>query len=381
MTSELRADVVVVGGGVMGASAAFHLAEAGVSVVLVEKAELASGSTSKAAGGVRANFSDELNIALGARSLELFNDFRNRPGQEIDLHHDGYLFVLTREEDVELFERSTELHRAAGVESHMVSPQRALELSPYLNVDDVLAASWTPGDGHCTPESVVLGYASGARRLGTTVLTNTEVIGIETRGDQITTVRTSAGEIATGTVIDCAGVWSPQISTMVGVDLPITARKRELVITEPVPEQKPTAFTIEYATSLYWHREGRGLLMGFSDPTTPEGFDLTRDPAFGEKLAELLDVRAPELLDVGITSGWAGYYEVTPDHNALVGEASSVSRFLYAAGFSGHGFLQGPAIGETLRDMVLGRTPAIDLSVFSVDRFADGGLRPEFNIV
>lgn len=268
MTPELRADVVIAGGGVMGASTAFHLAEAGVSVVLVEKAELASGSTSKAAGGVRANFSDELNIALGARSLELFNDFANRPGQEIDLHHDGYLFVLTREEDVALFERSTELHRAAGVESHLVSPQRAVELSPYLNADDVLAASWTPGDGHCTPESVVLGYASGARRHGAKVLTNTEVIGIETTGNEITKVRTSGGDIVTNTVIDCAGVWSPRISAMVGVELPITARKRELVVTEPVPNLKPTAFTIEYATSLYWHREGRGLLMGFSDPTT-----------------------------------------------------------------------------------------------------------------
>lgn len=376
-----HADVVVVGGGVMGASTTFHLAEAGVQVVLVERAELASGSTSKAAGGVRANFSDELNVALGARSLELFKDFGNRPGCEIDLQHDGYLFVLTREDDVALFERSTQLHRAAGVESHLVSPQRAVELSPYLAADDVLAASWTPGDGHCTPESVVLGYASGARRHGAKVLTNTELLGIETRGSEITQVRTSAGAIDTHCVIDCAGVWSPQVSEMVGLELPVTPRARELVITEPIPNLRPTAFTIEYATSLYWHREGRGLLMGFSDPTTPEGFELTRDPAFGEKLAELLHVRAPALLDVGISSGWTGYYEVTPDHNALVGEWGGVSRFLYATGFSGHGFLQGPAIGETLRDMYLGRAPAIDLSGLSVDRFAAGGLRPELNIV
>jgi len=365
----------------MGASAAFHLAEAGQSVVLVEKAELASGSTSKAAGGVRANFSDELNIALGARSLELFNDFRNRPGQDIDLHHDGYLFVLTREEDVALFERSTQLHRAAGVESELVSAQRAKELSPFLNIDDVLAASWTPGDGHCTPEAVVLGYASGARRHGAKVLTNTEVIGIDTVGDEITAVRTSGGAIATNCVIDCAGVWSPQISAMVGLELPIVPRKRELIVTDPIEHLPETGFTIDYATSLYWHREGRGLLMGFSDPSTEIGFDLSRDPEFGVKLAELLEHRAPALLDVGMGSGWAGYYEVTPDHNALVGEASHVSRFLYAAGFSGHGFLQGPAVGETLRDMVLGLTPKIDLSVFTVERFIDGGLRPEFNIV
>jgi sarcosine oxidase subunit beta len=166
-------DVVVIGGGVMGASAAFHLAETGVSVLLVEKNDLASGSTSKAAGGVRANFSDELNIAMGARSLDLLADFPNRPGQEIDLHRPGYLFALSTPEDVALFEKSTALHIAAGVESRMLTPEEAKELSPILEIDGILAASFTPNDGYCTPESVVLGYASGARKHGATVMTQT----------------------------------------------------------------------------------------------------------------------------------------------------------------------------------------------------------------
>lgn len=376
-----RADVVIVGGGVMGASAAFHLAEAGVSVVLLERDELASGSTSRAAGGVRANFSDELNISLGKRSLELFADFPQRPGQEIDLHRSGYLFILTRPDDVDLFTASVALQNSLGVESRMIDVEEACRLSPLLDPEGVLAAAWSPNDGHCTPESVVQGYASGARRHGAVVRTGVEVTGIDSSGGEITAVHSTDGSIQTGCVIDCAGAWSPQIAAYVGINLPVTPYKRELLVTEPMPEPIEMAFTIDYATTFYWHREGPGILTGFSRKDVDPGFDISRDADFPERLAELAAVRAPALLDLGVRSGWAGLYEVTPDHNALLGESKDVSRFLYATGFSGHGFLQGPAIGEILRDMYLGVTPFIDVSPLDVERFASGELRPERNIV
>ena len=387
MSLPVEVDVVIVGGGVMGASAAFHLAEAGVSVILFEKNELASGSTSKAAGGVRANFSDAFNVALGARSLDLFAKFNDRPGYEIDLHRAGYLFALTKQEDVDLFEKSTEIHRSFGVESHMLTPDEAKKVSPLLETSDVLACSFTPNDGHCTPEAVVLGYARGAKQLGATILTGVEVTNIVVVDGEITSVETTAGNVKTHTVINCAGAWSPQIAAMVGLDLPVTPYKRELVITEALdesfadlPAQMP--MTIDYSSSLYWHREGKGLLMGFSDKSTPVGFDLMRDPDFLEKLGEIAIHRAPRLMDVGIGKGWAGLYEVTPDHNAILGEFTKVSRFFYATGFSGHGFLQGPAIGEILRDLYLDKQPFVEIKQLSADRFQGSGqLRPEYNIV
>ena len=387
MSLPSKVDVVIVGGGVMGTSAAFHLAEAGVSVLLCEKNELASGSTSKAAGGVRANFSDEFNVALGARSLELFANFNTRPGYEIDLHRTGYLFALTKQSDVDLFEKSTKIHNQFNVESKMLTPSEALKISPLLNTSDVLAASFTPHDGHCTPEAVVLGYAGGAKKLGATVLTNVEVTGINLNAGEITSVTTSAGVVNTSTVINCAGAWSPKIGSMVGLDLPVTAYKRELVITEALgetfsdlPAQMP--MTIDYTSSLYWHREGKGLLMGFSDKTTEPGFDLKRDPQFLEKLGAIAINRAPRLMDVGIGKGWAGLYEVTPDHNAILGEFKKISRFFYATGFSGHGFLQGPAIGEILRDLYLNKQPFVNIDKLSAERFSGSGqLRPEYNIV
>ncbi len=377
-----HADVVVIGGGVMGASAAFHLAEAGVEVVLLERADLAAGSTVKAAGGVRANFSDALNIEMGRRSLDAFEHFGERPGQDIDLHQPGYLFVLTRPQDVLLFEESVRLQNQLGVASRMLTPAEALALSPYLNLDGVLAAAYSPRDGHCSPESVVLGYAGGARRHGATVLTHTEVLGITSADGTIRSVQTSAGSISTNAVMDCAGAWSPSIAAMVGLDLPVTPYKREIVVTEPMPQlPENLAFTIDYATSFYYHREGAGLLMGFSDQSVPAGFDLGRDEQFLERLAELAEQRAPAVLEAGVRTGWAGLYEVTPDHNALLGEWQGVSRFFYATGFSGHGFLQGPAVGEILRDQYLNRQPFIDVSPLRVERFAEGNLRPERNIV
>ncbi len=380
-------DVVVIGGGVMGASTAFHLAEAGVSVLLCEKNELASGSTSKAAGGVRANFSDAFNVALGARSLELFSKFKERPGYEIDLHRPGYLFALTRKEDVELFEKSTQIHHEFGIESRILTPEEAKSISPLLNTSDVLACSFTPNDGHCTPEAVVIGYALGAKKLGAVVMTNTEVLDIELDGSEIESVITNHGKVRTKTVINCAGAWSPQIGAMVGLNLPVTPFRRELVITEALGEEfadLPTAMpmTIDYSSTLYWHREGRGLLMGFSDKNNPPGFEINKDPQFLEKLGEIAEIRAPRLLDVGIGRGWVGLYEVTPDHNAILGEFTEISRFFYATGFSGHGFLQGPAIGEILRDLYLGKKPFVEISALSAERFSrPNSLRPEFNIV
>lgn len=382
-----RVDVVIVGGGVMGTSSAFHLSEAGVSVALFEANELASGSTSKAAGGVRANFSDELNIALGARSLDLLANFKQRPGYEIDLHRPGYLFALTNNEDVALFERSTKLHHQYGVESRMISPAEARSISPLLSEEGVIACSFTPSDGHCTPEAVVLGYASGARKNGAKIFTNTKVSEIKMVGEEIESVITDKGAIKTNAVINCAGAWSPMIAAQVGLDLPVIPFRRELAITEPLGNNfadlpKSMPMTIDYTTSLYWHREGDGILMGFSDKTNPPGFELLRDPNFPEKLGALAEKRAPRLLDLGIRSGWSGLYEVTPDHNALLGEYKKVSRFFYATGFSGHGFLQGPAIGEILRDLYLEKDPFIDIAALSAQRFTESGaLRPEMNIV
>lgn len=379
-----RASVVVLGGGVIGTSIAFHLAEAGVAdVVLVERGALGAGSTGRAAGGVRAQFSDPLNISIAQRSLAAFADFPRRPGWEIDLRQVGYLFLLTREDDVAAFERGVALQQEHGVPSRIVSPREALELCPLLCVDDVLAAAFSPDDGHATPDAVVQGYAAGARAHGAHLESGCAVEQIVVRGGQVCAVRTARGEIATDTVVCAAGAWSCACGAMVGVELDVTPLRREVLFTEPIPGlPADLPMTIDFATGFYFHGEGPGLLMGMADPQVQPGFQSEPGEAWSTTFAEVVARRAPGVADVGIKGGWAGYYEMTPDCNALIGEAPDVSRFLYATGFSGHGFLQAPAVGEIVRDLVLGRTPFVDIEPLAAERFATSErLRPELNVV
>jgi glycine/D-amino acid oxidase-like deaminating enzyme len=374
--------VVIIGGGVIGTSAAFHLAEAGVEVVLVERAQLGSGSTRRAAGGVRTQFSDRLNIEIAKRSLAAFRDFGRRPGWEIGLRQVGYLFVLTRASDVQAFETSVALQRECGLDSRIVTPAEARALCPLLEGDDILAGAFSPGDGHAAPEDVVQGYAVGARAHGAHIEIGCEVLAINRSGADVTEVVTSHGPIRTGAVICAAGAWSERCGAMVGVELPVTPLRRQILFTEAIeglPDELP--MTIDFASSFYFHREGPGLLMGMSDQAEVPGFSVETTDDWIPALMEVVRRRAPRIAEAGIRGGWAGLYEMTPDHNAIIGEARGISRFLYATGFSGHGFLQGPAVGEILRDVFLRRTPFVDITPLSAERFYADRLRPEYNIV
>jgi sarcosine oxidase subunit beta len=377
------ADVVIIGGGVVGCSAAFHLAEAGAQVVLLERDQLGSGSTSKAAGGFRTQFSDPLNIEIARRSAEAFKRFETRPGWDIGLHEVGYLFLFTREEDVEAFSASVALQNELGVPTRMVSPAEARELSPLLEVGDVLAASYSPQDGHATPEAVVQGYAYGARQHGAHLRTRCEVERIERRDGRIEAVHAKDVTVRTDTVICAAGAWSKRCGALVGVDLPVTPLRRQVLFTEPMENlPKHLPLTIDFSTTFYYHGEGPGLLMGLSDPNEiPGDFSTETTDDWIPALLDIAQRRAPRIANTGIRGGWAGLYDMSPDHNAIIGEAEDVSRFLYATGFSGHGFLQGPATGELLRDLVLRRPTFADIAPLGVERFQTADLRPERNIV
>jgi sarcosine oxidase subunit beta len=382
------AEVVVIGGGVMGTSTAFHLAEAGVpDVLLLERGALACGSTSRSAGGVRAQFSDPVNIALGARSLPAFEQFAHRPGAEIDLHQPGYLFLHTDAGAWSAAQEAVALQNTLGVKTRLLTADEAVALSPGVVASDVLGATFHPRDGYCSPENVVHGYARAARAGGATVRAGVAATGIETDGRQITAVVTTSGVVRTSTVVCAAGAWSRAVASWVGVDLPVEPLRRQILVTEPLPAAVLATFpdsmpmTIDAASTLYLHREGPGLLIGMSYGGEEKGF---REGYSEDWLPDLLDAmqrRAPALLDVGIAHRWSGYYEVTPDDNAVIGESPTVSRFLYATGFSGHGFLQGPAVGEVMRDLYLGHQPPVDVSSLAAERFALGDAVLEHGIV
>jgi sarcosine oxidase subunit beta len=363
-----NASVVIVGGGVIGASIAFHLGEAGVEdVLLLERGDLGSGSTAKGAGGVRAMFSDELNVRIGMRSLEAWGAFGERPGADIDLRRVGYLFLLSTPEQVALFERSVAMQNELGIPSRMVSVDEAAALSPPAGLAGVLAGAFCPLAGHATPDAAVQGYAGAARGYGVRIEAHTTVTGIETGA--VIAARTGAAlssprVIETGCVICAAGAWSGELGTMAGVELAVHPERRRIAYTGAIPDlpDGPVPMTIDFASGFYFHREGPGLLFGTSDVCE------TQDEWL-EHAVPVLRERAPLLLDAPIAGGWWGDYEMTPDHNALIGQTSAVpGRFLYATGFSGHGFQQAPAVGEIMRDLYLGREPFADVSALAAGR-------------
>lgn len=378
-----RADVVVIGGGVIGLSTAYNLARRGAgSVLLLDQGSFGAGSTCKAAGGVRASFSDEANIVMGNYGLDVFERFGELFDQEIDLVQNGYLFLLDDPADVADFERSVALQQSLGVDARMVDPAEAKRLAPIISTDGVLAAAYAPRDGHCTPESVVLGYARAARRAGATLVPNCRVTGGVVVDGTIRAVETEAGTVETGAVVCCAGAWSRTVGEWFGVDLPVDPVRRQIVVTEPISDLNRTMpMTIDFSTTFYFHEEGPGMLVGMSDRSETPGFKLSRGDEWLPGLAEAIERRAPSLGEVGIASGWAGLYEVTPDHNGLIGEAPDVSRFLYATGFSGHGFLLGPAMGEVMCSLWRGEAPFVDVSAFDARRFEHAVLHHEKNIV
>ncbi|MFC9251798.1 NAD(P)/FAD-dependent oxidoreductase [Amycolatopsis thailandensis] len=379
-----RTDVVVIGGGIIGVSCAYRLAAAGVSVLLLERDTLGAGSTAKAAGGIRSSFTTRVNIEIGLRGLAEYASFAQTYGTEIDFRRDGYLYLVTDPADLPEFEHCAALQNSYGVRSRLVEPAEARRFSPLIDTEGVVAALWSPDDAKATPDSAVQGYARAARGHGAVLKTGVEVVGIERAGDEITGVRTGDGFVRTNAVVCAAGAWSGRIGEFAGVDLPVRPYRRQVVFTGPVadlPESVP--LTIEMPSAFYFHREGLGLAMSFCDGDGDPGFDTRYQPGdWLPKLAEIAARRVPAVLDAGIRGGWAGLYEVTPDRNQIVGESVHLSRFFYATGFSGHGFQMGPAVGELVRDLYLGRVPAIDITGLDVRRFAgDRAVTREHNIV
>lgn len=382
-----HADIVVIGGGVIGLATAYQLARKNAgSVLLIDQDSFGSGSTSKSAGGVRAQFSDAINIELGQYGLRVFENFHTDFQQHIDFHQVGYLFLLDDPDDVAAFERSVALQNSMGVPSRMITPAEAQELSPLISTDGLLAAAFSGSDGHCTPESVCLGYATAARRYGATLIPHCAATGVDidrsAATPRIAAVQTSRGTVATERVVIATGAWSKQVGAWFDLHLPVEPLRRQILTTEPIPDLRDdTPMTIDFATTFYFHNESRGLLIGMSDPHETPGFKFDRDDAWLPGLIEAMEHRTPRLAEVGMASGWAGLYEVTPDANGLVGQASHLPGLFYCTGFSGHGFLLGPALGDVMSSLVMGDRPFVDISGFDVARFATDRLRPEVNIV
>jgi sarcosine oxidase subunit beta len=381
-----RASVVIVGGGVMGVSAAYHLACRGqTDVLLLERSDLlGQGATGKCAGGIRHQFGTEINIRLSIESIRMLERFETEPGQAIGLQQYGYLFLLTRAQDVEAFERNAALQRELGVMTEWLTPEEVRQRLPLLRTEDVLGATFYGRDGVCDPSGVVLGYATGARRLGATLLTGVQVTGVRVQGERVVAVVTRGGEVQTDSFINAAGPFAADVGQMLGLDLPITPLRRQMLVTTPLP-QVPTdfPFVIDFATGLYFHREGPGILTGMANPDEGPSTDERVDLEWEAYQLGMAVRRMPLLEQAGMAHHWAGLYEMTPDAHPLIGRLEPLRNAYIAAGFSGHGFMHGPIAGKLLAEIMLdGRPRTIqDVSALSPTRFGTAPAVREYNVI
>ncbi|HVC78675.1 MAG TPA: FAD-binding oxidoreductase [Candidatus Micrarchaeaceae archaeon] len=377
------ADVVIVGGGISGCALAYQLAKRKVDVVLLERETLGSQSTGKCAGGVRQQFSTEDNVRVMRLSVKLLESFEQETGHPADFRQIGYLFVFTQPQQVEDFRHNMDMwHRVGLTEARWVDADEAAKMVPVLNVEDVLGCTFCPTDGIASPNDVTVGYATAARRLGARLREGVEVTGIDVASGKVQGVRTAAGDITTRLVFNCAGPWAASIGRMAGLEIPVLPYRRHIAVTGPFPAvPRNTPMTVDFHTSLYFHPEGDGVLMGMSDRTEPPAYVTDVNWEFLEKMFEQAARRAPALAGAGVKTAWAGLYESTPDHQVILGPIAEVEGFWCAAGFSGHGFMQAPAASLLLTQLLLDKKSEIDISSFAFERFARGSLVTERNII
>ena len=367
-------DVLVIGAGAIGCSVAYNLALKGrKNILVIDKGSIGEGSTGRCAGGVRQQFSTEVNVRVGMLSRQILEHFEERLGRTADFKQIGYLLVASSEELMADLRRNLEMQRRVGLaDVREVSTSEIEQLVPGLEVADLVGGTFCPSDGVAGPSEVTQAYAIAARALGVRIMEGVEVTGLTIAPGDCRVV-TNRGELRAGEIVCCAGAWSARLGEMAGVDVPVLPYRRHIFVTKPFPPiTRTTPMTVDVRTTLYFHPEGDGVLLGMSDPAEPSSFRTDVDWDFLDHLVEHAVERFPGLEAAEIMTGWAGLYEVTPDHQALIGEAPGAPGLWLCTGFSGHGFMQAPAVGELASDLVLGRAPAFDISSLRPSRFAEG---------
>ena len=377
------ADCVIIGGGVVGCSLAYHLARAGMRPLLLERGSLGEGSTARGAGGVRQQFTTAINVRIGMMSVRMLERFPEEIGATADLRQIGYLFLATTAEEQAQFGRNVAMQQAIGLRDvRLLDVGEVRDIVPELRTDDLRGGTFCPSDGLAGPNEVPAGYAAAARRHGAVIVEGCEVTAINRAGDRVTGVYAGGVDVSSSLVVNCAGPYAAVVGRMAGVDIPVRPFRRHIFVTEPFSLSRAVPMTVDFHTSFYFHPEGAGLLLGMSDPDEPTSFDTSVSWDFLEHLIEHATWRLPALEHAEIRTGWAGLYEVSPDNQAIVGESPELGGFWLCCGFSGHGFMQAPAMGHLLAETLLGRQPETDLGPFAPTRFADGSeLVPEAAVI
>ena len=348
-----RADVLVIGGGIMGLATAYNLARMGQKdILVVDQSFLCSGASGRNGGGVRMQWSSPDAIEIMRRSVELCRGFAAEMGVNVWFRQGGYLFLVRDERLAPVLEKNVRTQNECGVRTRLIAPSEARELVPELDTSGILAASYNPDDGVLFPWPFVWGYAHRAIELGVAVHTFVKVLGLEKTGDLVTRVHTTRGTVDVGHVVLATGAWSPELARGLGVELPNRPYRHEILTTEPL---KPflTPMVTVLGESIYFSQAMRGEIVGgMGDPDEPEGMNQRSSLDFVRRFARSATRLIPKLGHVQVVRQWAGVYDVSPDGRPLLGEPREARNVTFLAGFTGHGFMMAPTIGELCAERI-----------------------------
>ena len=372
--------VVVVGGGIVGLSSAYSLAERGADVTVLEKGSLGGGSTGRANGGIRAQFTSAVSIELSRESIAVWERFEEDFHTDIDYRRPGYLFLARTDDTAARFREHVALQNDHGVESEFLDPDMAAERCPGLRREAFVGATYCPTDGFADPHLGLQGFARAARSAGADIRTGVEVTDVRlSDGGEVRGVETTEGSLDGSFVVNAAGPWAARLGAMADLDLPVSPRRRQLLVADPesaVPTDVPLTVDVDGGAHFRPERDGRAVVggrFGGADPEhDPDHYRTAYDVDWAVEALEhasgVADYFGPE---TELAGGWAGLYAVTPDHHPIIEE--SVPGFVNAVGFSGHGFMQSPATGQVVSELVLDGEPrTVDVSPLEVDRFERG---------
>lgn len=373
------ADFLIIGGGVIGCSTAYNLAQHGAkNVVLLERGDLCSGGTAKSCAIIRTHYSIESNLVHAVESLKIFANFDERIGGDVGFRRTGYL-ILGPEAHREPMEAVFRMQNEQGIDTAVLTPAAAREIHPLLRYDDAGVIGYDSFTGYADPYLTTMAYAKRARELGVDVWTDTAVSGIILNGKH-KTVHTNQGDFAAPTVIMAVGPWTNRLGRMIGVDFPFEVSRHKVItlkIAEPYRPDWPIVKDLTIPEKIYFRPETGGVvLLGTGDHGDPiEDPDTLRDvvdDAHIEHMASIISHRMPPFAEAQVTAGWTGPYDITPDWNPIVGEVPGFENLYVAVGFSGHGFKLAPTIGESLAQTVLGQAARVPIEMYNMRRFAEG---------
>ncbi len=375
--SQPSPDFVVIGAGVAGVAVAERLAARGASVTVVEATQVCGGSSARNAGGVRQQFSQEINIRLARRTVALLEGLRDR-GTELGYRQVGYLFMISQAAAEPSLKDAIRLQNELAVPSKWMSVDEATDMVPGVRPDGLVGATFCPTDGYLDPHTLVSSLAAQARGRGVRIRSQTPVIGFERRGERIDGVRlTSTETIATGTVVNCTGAWANKVATMYGAKLPIVPWRSQCFEVSGVGRMpKDCPVTIDFDNGkTYFHADAEAFVAGTDadDACTPS-WDVPFDYGKAELLVQRLISRFSSFDDAVVTHGWSGMLELTPDENPIA-DWTHFENLYTMAGFSGHGLAIAPGLAQDVAEVLLGGSPEVDLSPYRLERFESLGPR------